>query len=114
MKLILLVLFLAFPSYADPVFTSCNVSNSVETLAGVTSSVVLPTNIVRKCLVVVNKGALGSSPIYVTFDGGQQGVTTMGIPVPPGGSWEPVTPPVNAIWATSPGGYQPILMSEGR
>lgn len=92
-KMFLFLLFL-FPasSFANVFFGS-------PSLVTVTSSPqqVLPQNILRSYLIIVNTG---SNTIFATFGTGLGN----GIPIPAAGNYEPLKVPANSIYLNSPSG----------
>lgn len=97
-------------AHAGPVYN--NNKASVAYQQGVTTewTKVLDPSSIRRYLLIVNKG---SQTVYLNFD--EAGSTpTSGIPLAAGASYEPVSAPMNSVYAISSVTAQALLVIQGR
>lgn len=97
-------------SAAPTALSQCKYTTFTEivvTTAG--STLMLPANGARHCLLIVNKGA---QTVYVTKASG--GGATEGVPIPALGNWEPFVPFIDPVYVRSSSGSQNVLVAEGQ
>lgn len=106
----LLLWLVAAKAFAQPVYNNNNAI--IEYQQGVTTAwtKVLDPYSSRRYLLIVNKGV---APVYVNFDSAGS-TPTSGIPIPGGGSYEPISAPVNSIYMISGATSQPIVVIQGK
>lgn len=81
----------------------------VVVTATVTSTKIMNANSLRKYLIIVNRGT--SITAVVKFGSVQSG--TEGVPIPPGGSYEPTFAPGNSVYAVTGSSTTALTLIEG-
>jgi hypothetical protein len=80
-----------------------------EFTATTTSTLALPTNYVRKYVLIQNKG---STTVYVSF--GAASTSTNGVAVVAGGNYEPLQSTTSSIWLMSASSTDNVVIVEGQ
>jgi hypothetical protein len=80
----------------------------VVVTATTTSAQLLAANNLRTYLLIVNKG---SQTVQIKFGSAQ--IATEGIPIPPGGSYEPIEGPSNSVWGVTASGSSAVTITQG-
>lgn len=104
--IIALLIFLAPIAKANFVMFGPTSSAAVTT----TSGQIIPSNSLRVYLIMVNTG---TNTVYVKA-GAVQSTATDGIPILPGGNYEPFLAPANNIYADTSTGSSTIEWQEGQ
>ncbi len=108
MKKLLLILSLLIGAVSVQAQTN-NYSNPIAFTATTTSTQAMAGNAARTYLIIVNTGSTNN--IYVKFGAVQSGI--QGIPIPPGGSYEPINPPGNSVWIETSASTSTVVLQQG-
>lgn len=99
-----LVLFFGIEAKANSVLFGAPVAVTATS----SSAQVLAANGLRVYLIIVNTGSVTA---YVKFGSVQSG--TEGIPIPAGGSYEPIQAPANSVFADTASSTAALVIIEG-
>jgi hypothetical protein len=99
---LLLALCLSAPSQADSFYAP------VAVTATTTSTLAMAKNNMRGYLIIVNTGSV---TVYAKF--GSAHSATEGIPIPAGGSYEPIQAPVNSVYLVTASSTSAVTLLQG-
>ena len=105
--LIFVGLLLAAPVQANQMMMKPPVAFTATT----SSQQAIAANNLRSYIIIVNTGA---QIAYVKFATAIQSPATQGIPIPPGGNYEPFIAPANPLWVSSASATTSLVIVEGQ
>ncbi len=108
MKKLLLLLSLLVGAVSAQAQTN-NFSAPVAFTATTVSTQAMAGNANRTYLIIVNTGSTNN--IYVKFGAAQTGA--QGVPIPPGGSYEPINAPGNSVWIDTAASTSTVVLQQG-
>lgn len=108
MKNFILAFLFSFFLFCNSALATTSYSAPVLITATATSTLVMPANAFRIYLLIVNTG---SNPVIVKLGSVQSALE--GIPIPAGGSYEPIQAPGNGVWIETASSTSTVTLVQG-